>query len=229
MHKGTHIFLLLIAFSGFGQKITILKGRVIVNSLELEAIHIVNLTKQIGVITNESGYFEIKATPGDKIAFSSVQFQLKEYMVTSQDLESGDLRIFLEPLVNELSEVRISQYLLVARPDDAQSPVENLVLRDGNNQAGVSIDLGLLINLISGVFKKKPEGLPSKALLTDYYKEDFFVKELKIPETALYDFIDFLNEETNLKPILKTKDGLKILEFLMIQSKVFKETYGIEE
>ncbi|WP_299432877.1 hypothetical protein [uncultured Aquimarina sp.] len=259
MQKITYVSFLLITFSSFSQKSSELKGRIIVAALELEFVNIVNLTKEIGAINDESGDFEIHANVGDVIVFSSVQFQLKKHIVKEEDLQSDNLRIFLEPEINELDEVRISQYSLsgdiqkdieeiptyeknlplwnakqlkqmgVARPDDAQSPVENLVLGNGNNQASISIDLGLLINLISGGYKKKPKEINSKTHVLDFYKEEFFIKELKIPETEFYNFLDFLEEETGIKFILMSKDNLKVLEFLIYQSEKFKEKYNINE
>ncbi|MDH7448380.1 hypothetical protein [Aquimarina sp. 2201CG14-23] len=259
MQRITYLSLFFITFSGLAQKTSILKGRIITDTIQLEAIHVVNYTQEIGAITDKSGYFDIMANPGDKIIFSSVQFSIKEYIVTEKDIQEENLLIFLEPLVNELDEVQISQYSLsgdikkdikkiptyednlplwnakqlknlgVTRPNDAQSPVENLVLGNGNSQASISIDLGLLINLISGVFKKKPEEVASKTHVLDFYKEEFFIKELKIPETEFYNFLDFLNEETGMRYILTSKDGLKILEFLIHQSEKFKEKNKIRK
>jgi len=253
-----YVFLLFTIFSGFSQKTSILKGRILVDTLQLEAVHIVNLTKKVGVISNQYGYFEIRADPEDELIFSSVQFQLKTHTVSIEDIQSGDFQVFLETVVNELEEVRISQYSLsgdiendikeiptyenklplwnaaqlkkmgVSRPDDEQSPVQNLVLKK-DNLATVTVDLDLLINLITKVFRNKKKEIGSEVSLIDYYKEDFFIKELKIPETEYYNFLDFLNENPSLKDIVNIGDELKLLEFLIKQSKVFKEKHTIKE
>ncbi|WP_378181362.1 hypothetical protein [Aquimarina sp. SS2-1] len=259
MQKITYFSLLLITFSSFSQKTSWLKGRIIVDTLALEAINIVNLTQEIGTINDLSGYFQIKANPGDEIVFSSVQFQLKKYVVKEEDLQSDNFQVFLEAAINELEEVRISQYSLsgdvqkdiqeiptyedrlplwnaaeikkmkIIWQDDAQSPVENLVLGGGNSQASVAIDLGIIINLISEGFKKKSKDAEGKVEVTDFYKEEFFIKELKIPETEFYNFLDFLHEEADFKATLKTRDSLKILSFLIHQSKLFRQKYNVKE
>ncbi|WP_299245897.1 hypothetical protein [uncultured Aquimarina sp.] len=259
MQKIICISFLLITFSCFSQKASWLRGRIIADTLALEPINIVNLTKEIGTINNDLGYFAIEANPGDSIVFSSVRFRSKKIIVDNSDLQSDDFKIFLELAVNELAEVRISQYSLSGEvkkdieeiptyedrlplwsaadikrmrltwANDAQSPVENIALGNGNNLATVSMDLSLLINMISGVFGKKSKEINSKIKITDVYKEEFFIKELKIPETQFYNFLDFLKEETDLEPVLKTKDRLKILQFLMNQSKIFRQKYKVNE
>ncbi len=259
MQKNIFHLFFFISLLSFGQNNLWLEGRIVVKTLELEAVNIVNLTKEIGTISNSLGYFKIKAEPGDQIVFSSIQFQLKKLVITKEDLQSDNFTVFLEPEVNELDEVRISEYILsgdiqkdiqeiptyedrlplwnaaqikemrIVWQDDAQSPVKNIALGQGSNQASVSIDIGILINLISGAFKNKSKHIESKTQITDFYKEEFFIKELEIPETEFYNFLDFLNEEKNLKTVLKTNDNLKILEFLIKQVKIFKEKYTIKE
>ncbi|MFD2563943.1 hypothetical protein [Aquimarina rubra] len=251
MQKITYFSLLLITFSSFSQKTSWLKGRIMVDTLALEAINIVNLTQEIGTINNASGYFQIKANPGDEIVFSSVQFQLKKYVVKEEDLESNNFKVVLEAAVNELDEVRISQYSLsgdvqkdieeiptyeknfplwnaqqlkemgVARPNDEQSPVQNLVLPSGNSMASVSVNLGFL--------KGKSRDVDFKTKITNIYKEEIFINELKIPETEFYNFLDFLKEETRIQSLLRRKDRLKILELLIHQSEKFREKYNIKE
>ncbi|MBW1296161.1 carboxypeptidase-like regulatory domain-containing protein [Aquimarina litoralis] len=253
------ILFLFFTFSGFGQQTSWFRGQIVVNELELEAVNIVNLTKEIGVVNNKSGYFEIPANIGDVIIFSSVQFKTKKLTITKEQLKSKSYRVFLESEINTLDEVHISQYSLtgdvykdieeiptyeknlpfwnaeqlkqmgVSRPNDEQSPVENTVLPSGNNQAGISVDLAGLIQAISGIFKKSSKKGNIEIKLTQYYREEFFIKELKIPETELYNFMDFLDQETNINAILSTRDGLKLLEFLIAESIVFKEKYNIEE
>lgn len=259
MKRYTSILLLSISFLSFSQQNSWLKGQIIVKALELEAINIINLTKEIGTISGKSGYFKIPADPGDIVVFSSVQFKLKKLEITTGQLLSEHYKVFLEPEVNTLDEVHISQYSLtgdiqkdieeiptyeknlpfwnaeqlkqmgVARPNDAQSPVENTVLKTGNEGAGVSIDLMGFIQAVSGIFQKKNEEDSSGITLNQYYKEEFFIKELKIPETEFYNFMDFLDQETEIQTILSTRDGLKILEYLMLQSKVFRDKYNIQK
>lgn len=258
MQKITLVFLLCIPFLGCTQETSILKGHIVVDALQLEAINIVNRTQEIGTINDSSGYFEIRAQVGDIIEFSSIQFQSKTHIVLQADLDFGYLKVILQPLVNELEEVYISQYSLsgdlekdlmtipqhhqnfplwsakelkimrVARPNDAQSPVENMVMGDEIRAIG-AIDLSLLIDLFSGAFRNKEKEIEKGLDVTDFYEEAFFINHLNIPETEFYNFIDYLNEETGVKFMLKRGDKLKVLEFLMHHVLKFKEKYRIKE
>ncbi|GAA4111616.1 hypothetical protein GCM10022393_09480 [Aquimarina addita] len=259
MQKKITLFLLIgSTFLGFTQETQMLKGHIIADTLPLEFINIVNSTLGIGTINNKSGYFEIKARVGDTIAFSSVQFQLETYVVRQKDLNEGNLEVYLQPSVNELEEVHISQYSLsgniqkdlmtipreeyhfslwtatelkkmgVTRPDDSQSPVINSAI-PSSNLASVSVDLEKLIDLFSGAFKKRKKEVEKGIHVTDFYNETFFTNQLNIPETEFYNFIDYLQEETGIKFMLQRGNGLRILEFLMHQVPKFKEKYNITE
>jgi len=250
-------FFLLISYVSFGQKNGMLKGKIVTNVLGYEPVNIVNLTQGVGVINDTSGDFAIQAAIGDEIVFSSIQFQLKTIVVKESDLQDEYLKIQLYTALNELDSVNITQYALsgdikndvkeiptyedklplwsaaeIKRmgftwADDAQSPVQNTVLNEGNNQATVSI--AALIDLFSGAFGIRDKRSTTEMLVTDFYKEEFFIKKLGIPETEFYDFLDFVREDKSLITILKTKDSLKILEFLMNQSQLYKEKYSIKE
>ncbi|MDY8136858.1 hypothetical protein [Aquimarina sp. 2201CG5-10] len=257
MHNITYFFLLIITFTGFAQETTMLKGRVVMDTVQFEAIHIINKTKKIGVINDQSGYFEIAAEPEDTIVFSSVQYVLKEYLVRKEDLDSGNFKVKLEYSVNQLDEVVISQYTLsgevkgdvkqiptyeenlplwnakelkrlgVERPDDAQSSVKNYALTDEMDATPMNI-LGL-VKLVGGAFKKKKKPKTTRIpKITELYSEDFLTKELRIPETEYYNFLDYVNEQNNTREILGSGDELKILEFLLEQSQTFRKKYQID-
>ncbi len=252
----TLVFILLITFYGYAQEVTMLKGRVVVDSQRTEAIHILNQTQNIGVISDDHGFFSIKADQGDVIVFSSIQYVLKQYTVLQEDLDVDTFEIRLEIAVNELDEVRISQYSLtgdlkadiVSIPthtknlpfwnaaelkqmgvggfDDAQSPVKNMVIDD--EMDATPINLMGLAELAGGLFKSNRKTREVVLDITDFYTEDFFVQGLNIPETEYYNFLDYLKEQPGTQLALRSPDKLKTLEFIIEQSRVFKSKYSID-
>ena len=110
MKKGLFATISLLSLAGFSQENDMLRGKIVTDTLQSQSINIINLTKGLGTINDEVGYFQIKATEGDTIIFSSIQHYQKAYIVTKKDLKKANLAIQLETKVNELDEVTVSQY-----------------------------------------------------------------------------------------------------------------------
>ncbi len=258
MQKITWVFFLGFVVMGYTQEVISFRGAVVVDSLHREAIHIINQTQNLGTVSDPSGYFEIKARIGDTLRFSSVQYRVKQYVVSAKDLASDIVKIALEVAVNELDEVIVSQYSLsgdvekdlqkiptytenlpfwnaaelkrlgVGTFDDAQSDVQNLVLGGNRYQAQVSLDLTLLMRSISRIFKKKKSPV-APIKKTDFFDEKFIVQYLDIPETEFYNFLDHVEAQSYASEILQSEDALKILGFLIAEVQVFKEKYTIKK
>ncbi len=257
MRSITFILIGFISCIGYGQESNLLKGRIVIDTLKLEAIHIVNKTQEIGVINDTSGFFQIKANPGDIISFSSVQYEVKEHIVTQKDLDSDDFRISLRLSVNQLDEVFVSQHSLTGKIEkdlqkiptytenlpfwnaaelkqmgvgtfnDAQSSVKNTVLPDEMDLTPMNL-LGI-VDLVGKAFKGKRKYIETNFEIADFYKEEFVIEALEIPETSYYDFVDFVNEQPYTVVVLQSNDKLKVLEYLIAKSITFKEKYNIEK
>ena len=100
------LLFLLMGFLGFSQEQ--FQGQIIADSIGFTQVNIVNLTQKIGTVNNTKGEFIIDAEEGDKIMFSSVQYEPYQITVTLDILQQTDNKIYLFRLVNELEEVNIS-------------------------------------------------------------------------------------------------------------------------
>jgi len=254
MKKALYLIFLLLSIIGLSQDQELLLGKIITETPQSESINVINLTQGIGTINDAAGFFQIRAKSGDTIVFSSVQYQQKTHIVTKKDLEQASLSVTLTIKVNELDEVNISQYDLSGEvKEDIKSiktyednlPMFNakeLDLTPFINEKGVETVRNTTVDhrknatafnfiaagrMIAGLFKKEGAKKPKQTTIhkiSDFYSGDFLMKELKIPETELYNFIDYLNERTETKKILKSGNELKILEYLMTQSKAFNHS-----
>jgi len=255
MQKSLCIILFLWSFTGFSQNKEILRGKIVVDTFQTQSINIMNLTKGIGTINDSVGFFQIKADVGDKIVFSSVQHQQKTHIVTKKDLKQANLSIRLDTKVNELDEVTISQYDLSGEAKEdvkkiktveqklplysfkeldltpfvnekGAKTVKNRVITD--EMEATPVNLIAVGRMVASLFKKK-DGKRSKEVsipeISDFYASDFLVNELKIPDTELYNFLDYLNENPRTNGVLKTGDELRILEYLIQQSEIFNTNY----
>ena len=102
----------LITISMWGQQFKEIKGRILNESLSVSGIHIINKTKGGATITDAEGNFSIVISPGDTLFFSGVQFTPKSLPVTEAVFTAQELQVYLDPFVNELEEVVVTQHNL---------------------------------------------------------------------------------------------------------------------
>lgn len=110
-----HIVLFILFFGSFllkGQEEIRLEGRIISASNDVTAVHVSNITKNKGTITDFGGYFEISVQLGDSLVFSAVQFKRKEVVVTPEILNTALFVVSLEDMLTELNEVIVTPYNL---------------------------------------------------------------------------------------------------------------------
>lgn len=99
------------------QEAKLIRGKVVNDSLENSAIHIINLSQRLGTITSRDGSFEIIAREKDTLLFSSLLFISKKIIVSSAVFKGSFLNVELEKSVNELDEVNISDIALTGNLD----------------------------------------------------------------------------------------------------------------
>ncbi|MBX2827431.1 MAG: carboxypeptidase-like regulatory domain-containing protein [Flavobacteriaceae bacterium] len=75
---------------------------------ELEGIHIYNYSSQRGTITSAQGEFKLLVAANDRLQVSSLQYATLNAIVTQEVIEVGKIQIYLNPYINELSEVFLS-------------------------------------------------------------------------------------------------------------------------
>ena len=67
------IMVLCLAFYGYGQEKSLLKGKILTQDGEISSINIINLTSEFGTTNRADGRFEIEVSVNDTLLFSSVQ------------------------------------------------------------------------------------------------------------------------------------------------------------
>ena len=102
-----YIFFPLVVLS---QNDSIVSGKIVSESSLLEGIHVINLSKRNGAITDARGYFQIKAKVSDTLQFSAVNLKATRYVMKQSDYSNDLLLIKMESLITELEEVAINNY-----------------------------------------------------------------------------------------------------------------------
>jgi hypothetical protein len=230
-------YLLCISFTGLAQNSIELSGRVIAQTQDTLEVSVLNLNKETGVVTNEKGYFKIDVSLGDKIYFSSIQFEPLEVEVTPTQIEDPNYMVFLFPKINELQEVLLSSVDLIGIEE---ADIKNIPLQPYLNAANLGLPqatkplptieerriytassgpLDLLINSLNGELiklKKLNEWAKLDRLVEQgeqVMAVHYFKEYCGVPEDYISDFIYFCAQDDRYKQLLKLQDKLKLFEF----------------
>ncbi len=248
------LFCLLIASASiFGQSQTpFLRGKILADSLQGYAINIVNYTKKIGTTNDDKGFFDIPASVGDSVVFSSVQYQNRSVVVTQDQLQEDRITIVLFPVVQQLEQIKISNVQLSGNLDKDTRAIEVQPFVD-NQTLGLPFSdkpqptlaerrlytakSGILerpINYLNGTIKrlkrnKKIEDLKSVVHRGEVIlNTSFFVDSLGVPQNLLSDFIYYCAEDESFEGLLEEQKRLILLEFFQKKSKLYKVHKRIE-
>ncbi|MEM1003151.1 MAG: carboxypeptidase-like regulatory domain-containing protein, partial [Bacteroidota bacterium] len=171
-----------------------IKGRVYVQTNDLEGIAVYNSSANEGTTTDENGRFVIEAKLNDVINFSALQFKDFSIRISERIMDSGSMTAMLVEDVNKLDEVIILPYDLsgslfvdlnsvrtynvdmdsiysgVADQDkynlsaDSQSSVDNAAVDDQLPYMDNGLNIINLAGLILKPFKKKRLERQSKTI-----------------------------------------------------------------
>lgn len=232
------IFFVLFATAGLAQESisTELKGKVNADMFNLDGIYVINLKTEKASITDEQGYFSIKAMVGDTLMFSSVQYKALKIPLTNEHFNKKLLFVKMVPVMNQLNEVVIKRYNNInARslgiiPENQRSYTEaerKLKTATGLNPTaslggltGGSISADPLLNFLSGrtAMLKKELQVEKKetylAMLDEMFDLDQYVGKFKIPLLYVKGFQYYAVDNDKFTRILDQKNKTTI-EFLL--------------
>ena len=236
------LFFLFICAISFSQKDNTNINKeikaVIVNAqtdAPLESVHVVNLNKVIGTITNEKGEFTIPATVNDTIYFTFLGFKPQKVRVTNDMFKFKDTKITLTELAYALEEVVVRPYQLTGF---LEIDVKNLPLNDGfqyrisglsrgyeagsRNPSAVTKVLGAILNpadLLRNLFGKRPNQMKKlrkiqqddqiSDLLASKFDRQTITELLQIEKMDIDDILTNCNYS---KSFIATANDLQILE-----------------
>jgi hypothetical protein len=199
---------------------TLITGTVRSDTLGIENAHVINKTSNKGSITNQLGQFKISAKEGDTIIVSDIQYRGEILILNARHIEEGNLDFELEVLTNELEEVVLRQYGNMAKelglPNAGKKPLSK-VERNLNAYSQKSTPMVILqallfkpggiddiYNIVSGNRKRdrklkqlldedfrQEQNNTIGAQIRAYLKDDFFIKEVKIPEELIEPYIRY--------------------------------------
>ena len=204
----------------------------------LQNVHVLNLSKVVGTITDEEGVFEINASVNDTLYFSYIGYKPLKIIVTNDLIkyEDNDLTFNLTELALALEEVIITPYRLTGylEIDVKNAPINsspryriiglpNLGYEGGRRtRSGISKLLGAIFNpadFLNSLFKRNPKKMAKlrliredeeiKSLLSTKFDREVLVQLLGIPKI---DINEILRNCSFLDTFIKEANDLQIME-----------------
>ena len=210
------------------QKYKLLTGYVFDSETPISNIHVINTSRGNAEVTDINGLFEISVSIGEKLVFSSIQYEKYELIITENIFSSKEITIYLKGFVNELDEVIVTNNSLTGnlKTDLLESGLEEKQNFDdfgipgfkGERQEKIQNATQLLLGLgtsmqidveavykhISGYYKrlKKRRLLESKFVSIfssiKFYGLIFFIENYNIGDNQVYDFILGCSENSDI-------------------------------
>ena len=226
---------LAFSFISFSQEQSqTVKGKVQSETSEaiLQNVHVLNLTKVKGTITNNEGEFEINAKLNDTLYFSYIGYKPLKVVVTNDLIRFEDNTIELTELAFALEEIIIKPYQLTGylEIDVKNAPVNtstryriiglpNLGYEAGRrSRSGISKVIGAIFNpadFLNNLFKKKSakmdklrlmrEDIEIKNLLSTKFDREVLVQLLGVESVDIVEILRNCNFSQTLVCCIKTK------------------------
>jgi len=240
MNKFLIFFLLSFSFITFSQeKRSILRGKLMYRNSNVIAANVINNSNQNNTITDTNGEFEILARVGDEIIFSSVEFKIRTVRITKEIIKKNRLVVEVNEKLNFLDEVVISpentekfldlkeeEFKKVDYLDDKSTAVENEIIRQNQLYRGINIvNIAKLLAKVISESKMEQEIklTPSKALPL-VFDNNFFINDLGLKDFEIITFLELMDNEQNIKSLLKKNKEFELIEYLFNESKKFKNS-----
>lgn len=81
------------------------KGKIVVESSDIEDVSVYNKSSDKGTVTNENGEFTIAVALNDRVEFSALQFNDFAITIDERIMDSKQMTVFLVEKINKLDEV----------------------------------------------------------------------------------------------------------------------------
>lgn len=201
----------------------------------LESVHVINLNKVIGTITNQDGEFRITAAVNDTLYLTYLGFKPQKVRVTNDMFRIKDTKIFLTELAYALEEVIVRPYQLTGylEIDVKNLPVNNAYQYSisglnksyeggSKSPSAVTKVLGAILNpadQLRNLFGKKPQQMRKLRKM----KEDENIRDLlaskfdretlkQLLQLEKMDIEDILNNCSYSRSFIQTANDLQILD-----------------
>lgn len=240
------LFFTIASLSAQVEERTILRGQVLYRNVNVPNENVINISSEKATITNENGQFEIAVKEGDELAFTAVNYELRVLKITPEILKRNRLVVEVNEKITELDEVVVSpeneekfleaeseKFKKVEYEIDRSSEVQNIALSQSERGMIDGINFVNIFKALLSLGKKKdkdtgPKLKPSE-VLRQVYDDEFFVVDLKLPQDEIPRFLFYVDSEMDENTLLKKDNEFQLLDFLVNQSRAYREQMNAEK
>jgi hypothetical protein len=206
----------------------LIQGRVVADSVSVEGIHVLNLVTEKAVVTDASGKFSISVSEDDLLVFSAVHLEYARKSIGIEELKKREVVVRMFPKTIALEGVTLTEFpninaqalgIIDYKPKSYTPAERRLRTATGwdaqasmGTMAGMSLSLDPILNWISGrtaMLKKELEVERRERYqvrLDSYFRDDFYTRDLQIPEGFVKGFKYYVVEDETLQKALDAKN-----------------------
>jgi len=242
--KKFYLFLLLLGFlipaGAQEEDRSLLRGTVLYRNSVVPNENVINTTAQQATITNDRGQFAIPVNEGDELVFMALNYQLQVVKITADIIKNNRLVVEVTEKVTELDEVVVSpedqeEFIRLSNEDfkgfdyDTDETTEVVNIAEDPTVRGMQYGLNfvsifkLLANAIEGDKKQEAPPLKVSEVLRQVYDDNFFVKDLKIPQDQIDAFLVYCDNQLPPRTLLRKENEFQLIDFLVTQSEAFRK------
>lgn len=214
MLKKLLFFFLCFPMFIFSQNDTLISGKVVSESNNLEGIHVFNSSQNKGEITDARGYFKIKVKVNDTLQLSAVHLKATQYIIQQHDVKAELIFVQMKSLISVLDEITLTEYKSINAVALGIIPANQKTYTPAERKVRTATTglLDPLINWTSGrttmlkneIKVERKEQLQAKT--SDYFERKYFVETLNIPEDYVDGFLFYIVENERYTRAMKDKN-----------------------
>ena len=217
----------------------LLRGTVLYRDVNVPNENVININTEDVTITNDNGQFAIAVKVGDELAFTALNYKLQVVKITEAILQKNRLVVEVNEKVTELDEVVVTpeqqeRFLQVKNEElkefeyeiDRSSEVENIALSQSERGMKDGINFVNIFKALMKSNKSEEDARPKlkmSEVLRQVYDDEFFVVDLKLPQDQINDFLYYCDHQMPARTLLSKDNEFELIDFLVTQSKTYRE------
>ncbi len=214
-----------------------LRGQVLYRNAYVPNENVINTTSEFATITNAKGEFLIKVKLGDELVFTAINYQLQIVNITEEIIRRGRLVVEVNEKVTQLDEVVVTpeeqaKFLEVKNEEfkdfeyeaDRSTEVDNIAMPEYTRGMKDGINF---VNIFKALAKANKTAAEKRAplkisqVMRQVYEDEFFVKDLNLPQDQIDAFLIYCDSKMPAQTLLKKENEFQLIDFLVSHSKTF--------